>query len=140
MRHETRQRVRVGPHPEGWSSVADSGARHQHQSHGLRCAATNPPADGHGTEWPTDKLRFLRAFQVSAYRRVGQREVRFEGQTLIVIWDLRWTALPESKQREIAGIVGRAWHIVGGTDTRFRIEGQDGDVASYANDEVHLGP
>jgi hypothetical protein len=89
---------------------------------------------------PTDKLRFLRAFQQSAYRRIGQREVRFSGQTLVVIWDLRWMALEESKQQEIVGIVGRAWHIVGGADTVFRIEGLDGDVASYANDEVHLGP
>ena len=89
---------------------------------------------------PTDKLRFLRAFQRSEYRRVGQREVRVEAQTLVVIWDLRWTALPESKQQEIVRIVGRAWHIVGGEDTQFRIEGQDGSVASYTNQEVHLGP
>jgi hypothetical protein len=89
---------------------------------------------------PTDKLRFLRAFQRSEYRRVGQREVRVEGPELIVIWDLRWTTLPESKQQEIVRIVGKAWHTVGGEDTWFRIEGQDGNVASYTNQEVHLGP
>jgi hypothetical protein len=89
---------------------------------------------------PTDKLRFLRAFQQSAYRRIGQREVRFSGQTLVVIWDLRWVAIEEAKQKEIVRIVGRAWAIVGGADTLFRIEGLDNDVASYANNEVHLGP
>ena len=89
---------------------------------------------------PTDKLRFLRAFQKSEYRRIGQREVQFRGQSLIVIWDLRWMALAESKQKEIVGIVGRAWHIVGGEDTKFQIEGLDGDVASYANDQVRLSP
>ena len=89
---------------------------------------------------PTDKLRFVRAFQRSEYRRVGQREVRVEGPTLIVMWDLRWTTLPESKQNEIVHIVGKAWHTVGGEETLFRIEGQDGNVASYTNQEVHLGP
>jgi hypothetical protein len=88
---------------------------------------------------PTDKLRFLRALENSAYRRVGQRELRFEGQTLVVVWDLRWNVLPESKQQDIVRIVGRAWQIVGGEDTRFRIEGEDDNVALYTKGEVHLG-
>jgi len=88
---------------------------------------------------PTDKLRFLRALENSVYRRVGQRELRFDGQTLVVVWDLRWNALPESKQQDIVRIVGRAWQIVGGEDTRFRIEGEDDNVALYTKGEVHLG-
>jgi len=87
---------------------------------------------------PTDKLRFLRAFQRSEYRRVGQREVRVVNQTLVVVWDLRWNALPESKQQEIVRNAGRAWHTVGGEDTQVRIEGQDETVASYVNGEVHF--
>src|SRR5436190_12661789 len=46
---------------------------------------------------PTDKLRFLRALDRSEYKRVGQREFRLEGQTLIVIWDVRWGVLPDAK-------------------------------------------
>ena len=88
---------------------------------------------------PTDKLRFLRALQNSEYRRAGQREFRFEGQTLIMVWDLRWNALPESKQQEIVRIVGRAWQIVGGEDTWFRLEGQDDNVALYTKGKVYLG-
>jgi len=88
---------------------------------------------------PTDKLRFLRAVQNSEYRRVGQRELRLEGQTLVVVWDLRWNTLPESKQQDIVRIVGRAWRIVGGEDTRFRIEGEDDNVALYTKGEVYLG-
>jgi len=88
---------------------------------------------------PTDKLRFLRALENSVYRRVGQRELRFDGQTLVVVWDLRWNALPESKQQDIVRIVGRAWQIVGGEDTRFRIEGEDDNVALYTKGEVYLG-
>jgi hypothetical protein len=88
---------------------------------------------------PTDKLRFLRAVQNSEYRRVGQREIRLEGQTLIVVWDLRWNALPESKQQQIVRIVGKAWRTVGGEDTRFRIEGEDENVALYTKGEAYLG-
>ncbi len=88
---------------------------------------------------PTDKLKFLRALGRSDYRRVGQHEVRVDGQALIVIWDLRWNTLPETKQKEIVRIVGKAWQVVGGEDTRFRIEGQDQTVASYAKGEVYLG-
>src|SRR6266446_1488281 len=43
---------------------------------------------------PTEKLRFLRALENSEYRRVGQQEFRIE-QTLVMVWDLRWNALPE---------------------------------------------
>ena len=89
---------------------------------------------------PTDKLRFLRAVQKSEYRRVGQQDIRLEGDTLIVLWDLRWSTLPEHKQEEIVRIVGRAWEIVGGKDTRFRIEGNDDDAALYTKGEVQLGP
>ena len=88
---------------------------------------------------PTDKLKFLRAIGRSDYRRVGQHEVRVEAQTLVVIWDLRWNTLPEPKQKEIVRIVGKAWQVVGGEDARFRIEGQDEIVASYAKGEVYLG-
>ncbi|HYR88296.1 MAG TPA: hypothetical protein VE422_29725 [Terriglobia bacterium] len=88
---------------------------------------------------PTDKLRFLRALENSEYRRVGQREIRIEGQSLLVVWDLRWNALPDSRQQEIVRIVGRAWQIVGGEDTRFRIEGEDDNVALYTKGKVHLG-
>ena len=88
---------------------------------------------------PTDKLRFLRALGRSDYRRVGQREVRVEEQTLVVIWDLRWNTLPETKQKEIVRIVGKAWQVVGGENTRFRIEGQDDTVASYVKGGVYLG-
>src|SRR2546421_7305208 len=35
---------------------------------------------------PTDKLRFLRAMERSEYRRIGQRGILAEGQTLIVVW------------------------------------------------------
>ena len=80
---------------------------------------------------PTDKQRFLRAVQNSAYRRVGQSEIRFQEQTLIVVWDLRWNTLTESKQQEIVRIVGKAWRTVGGGDTEFRIEGEDETVAAY---------
>ena len=80
---------------------------------------------------PTDKLRLIRALQHSEYRKVGQGELRLEGQTLVVMWDLRWNTFPEAKQQEIVRIVGRAWHVVGGEDTRFRIEGEDNDVAAY---------
>lgn len=80
---------------------------------------------------PTDKLRFLRGMDHSAYRRVGQKAFHVDGQTLIVVWDLRWNALPESKQQEIVRNTGKAWHIVGGGDTRFQIEGEDDFVASY---------
>src|ERR1700741_5306414 len=49
---------------------------------------------------PTTRLRFLRALDHSEYRRVGQRGFRLEGDTLIVLWDLRWNTLPEPKQRD----------------------------------------
>jgi hypothetical protein len=88
---------------------------------------------------PTDKLRFLRALDRSQYKRVGQREFRLEGQTLIVIWDLRWGTLPEVKQLEIVRIVGRAWSVVGGENTRFRIEGDDATVAEYRDGEAISG-
>ena len=87
---------------------------------------------------PTDKLRFLRAMEHSDYRRVGQHGLRLEGQNLIVIWDLRWNALPETKQREIVRVVGHAWSVVGGQDTRFQIEGEDASVAKYDNGSAHL--
>jgi hypothetical protein len=80
---------------------------------------------------PTDRLRFLRAMGRSDDRRLGQREIRVEGQTLIVIWDLRWNVLPEKKQQQIVHNVGRVWQIVGGEKTQFGIEGQDDIVASY---------
>lgn len=89
---------------------------------------------------PTDKLRFLRALDRSDYRRVGQRELRLDGQTLVVVWDLRWNALPEAKQRDIVRMAGRAWHVVGGEDTRLQIEGEDNSVALYTKGEVYLGP
>ena len=89
---------------------------------------------------PTDKLRFLRALDHSDYRRIGQHGFRLEDQTLVVLWDLRWTTLPETKQQEIVRIVGRAWKVVGGEDTVFRVEGEDQSVASYKDGEVHLGP
>lgn len=88
---------------------------------------------------PTSKLRFLRALDRSEYRRAGQRGFRVEDQTLIVIWDLRWNTLPESRQQDIVRIVGRAWRAVGGGDTHFRVEGEDDNVASYTNGEVSLG-
>ena len=81
---------------------------------------------------PTDRLRFLRAMTRSDDRRLGQREIRVEGQTLVVIWDLRWNVLPEKKQQDIVRNVGRVWKIVGGEKTEFRIEGQDDIVASYS--------
>ena len=84
---------------------------------------------------PTDKLRLLRALQNSDYRKMGQRELRVEAQTLVVIWDLRWNVLPQNKQQELVRIIGKAWHVVGGEDTRFRIEGDDNDVAAYTNGE-----
>ena len=87
---------------------------------------------------PTDKLRFLRAMDHSDYHRVGQHGLRFEQQTLIVIWDFRWNALPETKQREIVRLVGRAWNVVGGQDTRFQLEGEDSAVAKYNNGSAHL--
>src|SRR5947208_689544 len=80
---------------------------------------------------PTDKLRFLRAMARSDYRRIGQREVHVEGQTLVVIWDLRWNILLETKQIEIVRIIGKAWKVVGGEDTQVRIEGDDTTVASF---------
>jgi hypothetical protein len=80
---------------------------------------------------PTDKLRFLRGMDHSAYRRAGQQSIHVEGQTLVVVWDLRWNALPEAKQQEIVRITGNAWHVVGGENTRFQIEGEDNAVASY---------
>jgi hypothetical protein len=89
---------------------------------------------------PTDKLRFLRAVEKSEYRRVGQVSTRFEEQTLIVVWDLRWNTLPENKQREIVRIMGHAWSVVGGADTQFRIEGEDGAVASYKDGQIQLTP
>jgi hypothetical protein len=89
---------------------------------------------------PTDKVRFLRAAGRSEYRRTGQRGIRIDGQTLTVTWDLRWNALPKSKQQEIVRIMGHAWAVVGGEDTRFRIEGEDQDVASYRNGSVSLKP
>jgi hypothetical protein len=88
---------------------------------------------------PTDKLRFLRALKDSKYTRAGQREFRIEGQNLIMIWDLRWNTLPESSQKEIVRIVGRAWSVVGGAETEFRIEGEDGHVAMYKDSGVQLG-
>jgi len=88
---------------------------------------------------PTDKLRLLRALQHSEYRKMGQHELRLEGQTLVVIWDLRWNILPENKQQEIVRLIGRAWQVVGGEDTRFRIEGEDNDAAVYTKGQVRLG-
>jgi len=88
---------------------------------------------------PTDKLRLLRALQHSAYQKMGQHELRLEGQTLVVIWDLRWNILPQSKQEEIVRLIGRAWQVVGGEDTRFRIEGEDNDAAVYTKGQVRLG-
>jgi hypothetical protein len=87
---------------------------------------------------PTDKLRFLRAIKESQYRKVGQQDIRIEDQTLVVVWDLRWNSLPENKQREIVRIVGHAWNVVGGKETKFRIEGEDQNVASFTNNEVLL--
>ncbi len=89
---------------------------------------------------PTNKARFLRALGRSEYRGVGQREFRVEGQTLVVMWDLRWNTLPDSKQQDVIRIVGRAWEAVGGEDTRLQIEGEDNAVASYSKGEIHLGP
>ena len=88
---------------------------------------------------PTDKLRLLRALERSEYRRIGQQKVRLEQQKLVVIWDLRWNTLPEAKQRDIVRIVGRAWNVVGGQETRFQVEGEDGDVARYIDGMVYLG-
>jgi hypothetical protein len=87
---------------------------------------------------PTTKLRFLRALSHSDYRKMGQRDFRVEGQSLIINWDLRWSVLPEPKQREIVRVVGRAWQVVGGEDTRFLVEGEDETVASYKSGEVQL--
>jgi hypothetical protein len=89
---------------------------------------------------PTDKLRFLRALEHSQYKRSGQGEFRVEGQTLIVIWDLRWQTLPERTQADIVRIYGRAWHVVGGETTRFRMEGDEKSVAEYRNEKVVLAP
>jgi hypothetical protein len=50
-----------------------------------------------------------------------------------------WNALLESRQQDIVRIVGRAWGIVGGEDTRFRIEGDGDTVALYTKGEVRLG-
>jgi hypothetical protein len=80
---------------------------------------------------PTDKLRFLRAMAHSAYRRAGQQSIHVDGKTLVVVWALRWNTLPEAKQQEIVRITGKAWHVVGGENTRFQIEGDDNIVASY---------
>ena len=85
---------------------------------------------------PTDKLRFLRALDKSEYKRVGQRGFRLEGQTLVIIWDLRWKVLPEAKQVQIVRIVGKAWHVVGGDSTRFRVEGEETTVAEYKDGEA----
>ena len=87
---------------------------------------------------PTDKLRFLRALERSQYKRVGQREFRLEGQTLVIIWDLRWETLPEARQLEIVKIQGRAWHIVGGDTTKFRIEGDETAVAEFKDGQPVL--
>jgi hypothetical protein len=89
---------------------------------------------------PTDKLRFLRLLEKSPYRRAGQVELRLEQQTLVVIWDLRWNALPEAKQRDIVRMTGRAWTVVGGEKTEFRITGETKAVAEYRNGEVSLAP
>lgn len=80
---------------------------------------------------PTDKMKFLRAMEHSAYRRAGQQSIHVDGQTLVVVWDLRWNTLPERKQQEIVRITGTAWHVVGGENTRFQIEGEDNIVAAY---------
>jgi hypothetical protein len=85
---------------------------------------------------PTDKLRFLRALDRSEYKRAGQRDFRLEGGTLVVLWDLRWRVLPETKQRDIVRIVGHAWEVVGGEETQFRIEGEDMPVSTYAKGAV----
>jgi hypothetical protein len=89
---------------------------------------------------PTTKLRLLRALSHSDYRKIGQRGFRVDGQSLIINWDLRWNVLPEPKQEEIVRIVGRAWQVVGGEDTRFLIDGEDETVASYKKGEVHVRP
>lgn len=83
---------------------------------------------------PTDKLRFLRALDKSQYKRVGQIGFRLEGETLLIIWDPRWKVLPEAKQVEIVGIMGKAWHVVGGDNTRFRIEGEDDKTVAEFKD------
>ena len=88
---------------------------------------------------PTTRLRFLRALSHSDNRRIGQRDIRIEGQTLLITWDLRWNTLLETKQQEVVHNIGRAWEVVGGEDTRFVIEGEDDTVASYKKGEVHLG-
>ena len=80
---------------------------------------------------PTTKLRFLRALSHSEYRKIGQRDVRVEGQMLIMDWDLRWNVLEETKQQEILRLIGHAWQVVGGQNTQFRLEGEDAPVATY---------
>jgi hypothetical protein len=87
---------------------------------------------------PTEKLRFLRALKNSQYRRVGQGDFFVEGETLTVMWDLRWQALPENKQKDIVRIIGRAWHVVGGDTTQVRIEGDETLVAVYRDGAPHL--
>ncbi len=87
---------------------------------------------------PTDKLRFLRALDKSEYKRAGQTGFRLEGQTLVVLWDLRWKVLPGAKQLQIVRIVGKAWQVVGGEDTRFRIEGEEMTVAEYKDGQVSI--
>jgi hypothetical protein len=89
---------------------------------------------------PTDKLRFLRAIERSEYRRLGQSSIRLEGQSLVVLWDLRWNTLPERKQHDIVRIVGHAWSVVGGTETLFRIEGEDKVVGAFKEGEVRIDP
>ena len=89
---------------------------------------------------PTDKLRFLRLLEKSPYRRAGQVELRLEQQTLVVVWDLRWNALPEAKQQDIVRITGHAWNVVGGQNTEFRIEGETKAVAEYRDGKVSLDP
>ena len=83
------------------------------------------------TVGPTDKLKFLRAMEHSAYQRAGQGDIHVDMQTLVVTWDLRWNTLPENKQKEILRIIGHAWQVVGGKDMRLQIEGEDTAAAAY---------
>lgn len=79
---------------------------------------------------PTDKLRFLRAMDHSAYRRAGQKSIHVEGDTLVVVWDLRWNTLSDTKQQEIVRITSKAWHVVGGGAVHFQVEGEDNIAVS----------
>lgn len=87
---------------------------------------------------PTDKVKFLRVLGRSEYRKLGQREFRIDQNTLIVVWDLRWSKLPDKKQDEAISLVGRAWSVVGGGSTEFQIEETDTKVADYVDGKAVL--